>query len=64
MRCAVWCEGTGWLVLVSSAGLLYNTERELNGIGPRSKEPQPSLILVAVPLFRSESPFFSVAKNS
>lgn len=52
------------MALVSTAGSLYNTEREPNGLGPRSKEPQPSLILVAVPLFRSESPFFSVAKNN
>lgn len=52
------------MVLVSTAELFYNTERELNGLSPRSKEPQPSLILVAVPLFRSQSPFFSMAKNS
>lgn len=53
------------MVLVSTVELFCNVaERELNSLRPRSKGPQHSLFSVAVPLFRSEGPFFSVAKNS
>lgn len=57
---AISCEDA-WMMLVSRTELFYN-ERELKSFNPR--EPRTSLILVAVPLFRSESPFFSKAKNS